>query len=769
MIANDNLYMISIIGPDGSMRETELSGDYQGTVNLGRDASLNKIAIQMPFVSARHGRISFEKAGIYYQDLNSRNGTEVETEGIVRFLRNTAKKTKLTDGAILKIYGGDPDECVTILFYRNCQRESWKKIPVGKKPISIGRSRKNDIVLKNSSVSREHATIQERNGICTIYNLKSTNGLLVNGHAVQSEQVLKTQDIIHILNYQMIFAGNLLFYKTGTRGVTLETRELQKTVGKPKKVILNHVNLGIGSNEFVAIVGGSGAGKTTLMNAMSGFDKEVQGSVFCNGIDLRQNFQHLKSMIGYVPQQDIIYENLTLKKMLYYTAKLKMPKDTTQREIDEKIDEVLDMIELSEHQHTYIRKLSGGQKKRASIAVELLADPKLFFLDEPTSGLDPGTEKNLMATLSKLSKTKDKTIIMVTHTTQSLHMCDKIIFMGPGGRLCFCGTAEQALMFFDTDSLVNVYNIIAEDPELWEEQFAHCADTGKGREPVSREQSSLKEKKNSSLHQLLYLSLRYAELIKNDLPRLLLIFLQPLAIGFLLYLVSDEEIFDIYESTKSMLFALSCAGIWMGLFNSIQEICKERVIIKREYMANLKLPIYILSKFLIQAVIGLLQSVILVSVFLITVGKSGEGILFEHFHGEILLTIWLTVLAAMAIGFVISSIVKTGDKAMAVAPFVLIVQLLFSGILFALEGAGEWISYLTISRWSVEALGSIVDLNGMQLRMQKEIPTLVHEAEEFFDCSLGHLGQVWGILFCMTLVFSAVSVVLLRNVAKDSR
>ena len=122
--------------------------------------------------------------------------------------------------------------------------------------------------------------------------------------------------------------------------------------------------------------------------------------------------------------------------MLYYTAKMKMPQDTSDQEIEERIEEVLRMVELSEHKDTYIRRLSGGQKKRASIAVELLANPGLFFLDEPTSGLDPGTEEQLMRTLSKLSKEQEKTIVMVTPTINNLDLCDKVIIMGYGGRLC---------------------------------------------------------------------------------------------------------------------------------------------------------------------------------------------------------------------------------------------------------------------------------------------------------------------------------------------
>lgn len=764
-----NQYNLSIINSSGIQQELELRISPGERIAIGRDTVSNQVVLPYPFVSSHHGEFFFENGDLWYCDLRSTNGTAIESNGAHSVLFRTDKKARIRDGAIIRIGTQNDAEIITILLYRKQGNESWRKVPIGKKPLTIGRSSKNDIVLKSSGVSRNHAIIFEHNGVCTLRNLKSTNGLLLNGRFVDDEIELKTQDVIQILDYQMLFSGNLLFYKTSAKGVNLETVNLNKVVDKGKKTILNHVNCTIESNEFVAIVGGSGAGKTTLMTAMSGFDKEVQGTVFCNGINLLQNFQHLKSMIGYVPQQDIIYENLTLRRMLYYTAKLKMPKDTSQQEIEEKIDEILEIIELKEHQNNYIRKLSGGQKKRASIAVELLADPKLFFLDEPTSGLDPGTEKNLMATLSKLSKTRDKTIIMVTHTTQNLHMCDKIIFMGPGGRLCFCGTAEQALMFFDTDSLVNIYNIIAENPALWEEQYARCMVGEMHEKKQSADRQLRKDKKSNALHQLLYLCLRYAELIKNDLPRLLLIFLQPLIIGGLLYVVSDEDIFDIYESTKSLLFALSCAGIWMGLFNSIQEICKERVIVKREYMANLKLPIYILSKILIQAVIGLLQTIILVGVFLLAVGKSKEGLLFDHFYFEIFLTIWLTILASMAIGFIISSVVKTGDKAMAVAPFILIIQLLFSGILFKLEGFGKAISCLTISRWSVEALGSICNLNDMQHQMQEQFPTLQYEAESAFEFTKDHLMTTWGILLLMLVIFLVGSFILLRNVAKDNR
>ena len=156
---------------------------------------------------------------------------------------------------------------------------------------------------------------------------------------------------------------------------------------------------------------------------------------------------------------------------------------------------------------------------------------------------------------------------MVTHTTQSLDLCDKIIFMGRGGRLCFCGTTEEARMFFDTRSLVDIYNEIAAKPEVWEKQYKKFVSP----KPADVRQNNTEGKRKyiGGIRQTFILMSRYTELIKNDIQRLGMLLLQPVAIALLLAVVADDEVFEIYESTKSILFALSCAGIWIGLFNSI--------------------------------------------------------------------------------------------------------------------------------------------------------------------------------------------------------
>ncbi|MGL6201969.1 MAG: FHA domain-containing protein [Lachnospiraceae bacterium] len=766
--------ILTIIDTQGTLKEFNLDTFAKPQILMGRNAQLCDIVLADNIVSKCHGIIKLTEGKIYYSDNESSNGTFIENYASRRLLDKNSGQVELVDNTILKIGALDqPDKMILLLYHEVKEGVRWQRLNLSDRVETIGRSTDNQIVLNHPGISQIHARVEKGEYGFQLYDNHSTNGVMINGQTLTAPRRLKDKDVIQILNIQLIFSGTCIYYyQKASAGIYLKVNNVSKQVGTGGKckLILQDVNCEIKGNEFVAIIGGSGAGKSTLMNVISGFDTKFTGKVYCNGVDLISQFQNLKNIIGYVPQEDIIYENLTLKKMLYYTAKLKMPEDMTNTEIKARIDEVLNMVDLAAHQDTYIRKLSGGQKKRASIAVELLADPSLFFLDEPTSGLDPGTEKNLMQTLNSLAKGQNKTVIMVTHTTQNLHLCDKIIFMGPGGRLCFCGNVDQAKQFFGTDDLVNVYNMIAANPEKWQQVQAHKA--RREDNDIPAQSSNIEAKRThrtAPLRQLIILIRRYVELVKNDQIRLLILLLQPLIIGALLYVVADDQVFEIYESTKSMLFALSCSAIWIGIFDAIQEVCKERPILKREYMANLKLPCYILSKFLVQTVLGLCQALILTTVFMKLVGVDQKGIVLDHFYWEILLVVWLTILASIAMGLIISAVVKSGDKAMAAAPFVLIIQLLFSGILFTLEGAGKVISYFTISRWSVEGLGSIAKLNRLDLRLQEDFPMLEHEAESFFKASLPHLINTQGILIVMVVVLILISMITLRSLSKDSR
>lgn len=723
-----------VIVDRNGIKEYDLSQFEDGAYTFGRNEN-NSIPLNSSIVSGNHGEIYIQGGQFFIKDNASSNGSYIAygTQFVQmtpnQYYGGNGKDMIIRLGTNQSMDGIDP---VLLLYTARQANGRWKTFELKAGDTSIGRAENCDIRLKNVAVSRYHAGVRNANGQYYVFDNGSTNGVFVNGSRIQRSYHLSNKDIFTVLNTTFIYDGNVVYYKVNPEGIALEIHDLNKDVPAKggKKTILDKVSLSIEPNEFVAIIGGSGAGKTTLMTAMSGFDSKVTGRVYCNGTNLRENFQTLKNIIGFVPQQDIIYENITLKKMLYYTAKMKMPEDTSTAEIDARIEEVLGMVELSEHKDTYIRRLSGGQKKRASIAVELLANPGLFFLDEPTSGLDPGTEEHLMRTLSKLSKEQEKTIIMVTHTINNLDLCDKVIIMGYGGRLCYCGSPAGIKDFFQTDDLVKVYDIITADPKGWESRFRMSGINQVSEHAAESNGEAIKPRKVNGFTQLGILVRRYTTLIMNDMQRLALIFGQPLIIGLLLTLVAGPDIYQKFTETQSILFTLMSGGIWMGLLNTIQEVNKERVILKREYMGNLKLPVYMLSKYIVQGVISLVQAVILVVTFVLVKGTpSCKGVIISNATIEIIVLIFLTIYASAGMGLLLSSITKSADRAMAIAPFVLIIQLIFSGILFELTGATDKISYVTFSRWAMESIGSTCDLNELEPPGQEESDSV----EEQFD------------------------------------
>lgn len=539
------------------------------------------------------------------------------------------------------------------------------------------------------------------------------------------------------------------------------------------KNICNHITLSIEPCEFVAIIGGSGAGKSTFMNCISGYVPATSGSTIVNGEDLYSNYATIKSIIGYVPQQDIVYDDLTLFDMLDYAARLRMPHDSTENERISRIHTVIKSVELSGHEKTFIGRLSGGQKKRASIAVELLSDPNLFFLDEPTSGLDPGTERNLMHTLHGMTRA-GKTVILVTHNTLNLQLCDKIIFLGKGGNLCFAGSYEDALTFFGVDSLVNVYNMLTDNALEWKNQYDKSKYksvpqydlVSKTSGPASSRNGLIRNLRQFFL-QITVLSKRYAHLIINDRQRMLLLLLQPTVLILLISLVKDGEEFTQYEMTKSILFALSCAAFWIGIMNSIQEVCKERVILKREYMTGLKLPAYVGSKLGVMIALSAVQALLLLITFNIVIGSPDEGIIFNSFM-DMYLTTFIAILAAAALGLLVSSIFKNADRALTIAPILVLPQILYSGIMFSLDGIKETISYVVFCRWTMESYGSIANLNDLPLKAEQDgFALFVHEFEEIFERATDHLSFTWLILLGYVLVFAIASGIILRSVKND--
>lgn len=757
------------------------------TVTFGRDDT-NDIIISSEIVSRKHGYFTI-KDGICYITDKSTNGIYVNGKKVTQI--------ELKDGDSIRIDDIEHSlpSGINMIFSGKNSGADWKTYNIVKDVTTIGRKSDCDIVIEHPRINSVHAEIHRVDHRYILVSLGNENGILVNNLPMDGTRYeLRDEDWFAIANVKLSYSGGVIHYRKEERGHSLELYHISKFVKRPfhkDKKILDDTSMLISPGDFVAIVGGSGSGKSTLMNCINGFDEPTTGKVLVNRRDLYKNYDEIKNDIGYVPQQDIVHENLTLISMLRYVARLRLSEDMSKAERENRVKDVLRIVELTDDKDKFIRKLSGGQKKRASIAVELLSDPGLFFLDEPSSGLDPGTERNLMHTLKRMSD-DGKTVIMITHNTNNIHLCDKLIFLGRGGYVAFCGRPEDARSFFGIpkgEDLTEAYSKVEEDPAGWEAKFNaspyNKTETLGEVKTLKLSDKEKKEKKNtlkqqhhtSFFHQFSVLSQRYINLIWNDKTRLLFLLLQGPLIAYLFSFVTVENTFKSYFDAQSMLFCLSCAGIWVGLMNAIQEVCKERNIVRREYMSDVRLSAYICSKLAVQTILAVIQCGLMLTVFTLTIGVPEKGVIFSHSIVEMMITLVLVTVSSSSLGLLVSSLVKNTDRAMVFAPIILIPQLLFSGILFELNGVTEVLSWLCVSRWSMQAFSNTANLNGVlwnTLSLKYKSPELLQQAYDLnksalYQHSVGSLLGTWGIIILTIAVFGLLSMIVLRSVKNDKR
>ncbi len=714
---------ISITFVEGGavVAETTLLPSMNQSIRFG-SAPDNDLVVSPPSgtVSGHHGQISMVNGWCVVRDLGSSNGLYLNGQRLQEF--------RVAPGDVVTI--GMPQRgarrCVMVVGEVG---HSWDVFPLANRDrVVIGRVAGNDLVIPDPTVSSRHAFLTFDGGRWIVSDAGSTNGTKVNGTFVFQPAPIDAGSTLSLGGVQVVVLDGCLLVPTTRHGVDVDGRDLvrYRKNGKTTRITTDHISLHIKRGEFVAIVGGSGCGKSTLLNELNGSEPADEGSVTLDGTDLYANFKMLKSSIGYVPQQDIVYDDLRLYDMLVYAAKLRMQSDTTAEERKARIEEVIALLELDGVRNNYIGRLSGGQKKRASIAVELLADPRLLFLDEPTSGLDPGIERKLMQSLAKMAH-EGRTIILVTHTTLNLHLCDQVVFLGAGGKLCYAGDPQGAKSFFGVSDYVEVYPKIDENPEYWERQFAarpRFADAGQQR-PTSGESLLGKTKSSGFFRQVLTLIARYSRLMLNDRGRLLLMLLQAPLLAELINLVAATDVFGVCEDTKFYLFALSCAAFWVGIFDSIQEICKETSIFRRECDGGLRIGAYLISKVVVLGVLCFVQTLLLVAVLVLFKGTPAHSFLPPVL--ELTISTYLTVISAMSVGLLVSALFHSPDKALAMAPILIMPQILFSGIAFELNGVTEKISYAINCRWAIEALGTSAGLNDLDLAIYGEEITVPEE------------------------------------------
>lgn len=266
----------------------------------------------------------------------------------------------------------------------------------------------------------------------------------------------------------------------------------------------------------------------------------------------------------------------------------------------------------------------------------------------------------------------------------------------------------------------------------------------------------------------------YFEILFGDKKNLLISLLFPVLAAFIVVWIAGENMFVHYDGTKSGSFVIVSAAIWGGLFNSIQTVVKDRANVKRSYVAGARIRCYTISRALVQLLLCIFQSAILTCSYVGVNMKYGNdlpknGIIFDNVLVEYFLTILLLMYAADAMGLMISCIVRKEETANVMAPYILIVQLIFSGILFEMEGVADYVSYAMLSRWGMEALGSTSNLNDLPLKLAEQAPMLVKEFEDGFDSTTEHIFMVWGILLGFSLAFIILGNIFLHRVSKDAK
>ncbi|GAX42594.1 FHA domain-containing protein [Tolypothrix sp. NIES-4075] len=683
----------------------------------------------------------------------------------------------LTNGSEIYI-GQNPQNQVLLKYYNPANpvittQPGLKSISLKNRSVLIGRDTNATLPLDAPTISRHHATIDTDAQGRYILRDHSTNGVFVNGQRVNSTTLLLPGATIRIGPYTLIVRGDELQILDQGDQIRLDAcNVVLETKGKRR---LDDVSLAIEPGQFVALVGGSGAGKSTLMRSLLGTEQITKGVIYLNGEDLRKNFNIYRTQIGYVPQDDIIHRELTVAEVLTYAAKLRLPPDI---DVAKVVEKTLEDVEMSHRRNARVSELSGGQRKRVSIGVELLADPKLFFLDEPTSGLDPGLDKKMMQLLRKLAD-QGRTVILVTHATANIKLCDRVVFLGQGGRLCYFGPPDACLRFFGVkEDFADIYNQL-EKPETVIDQAQKFYSSDDYRRYVANHlspgnqtsQTNAGNKQGSGISftkQLGILAQRYFQIQQRDRINLALALLTA-PIGISLITIALKDIHPLILPAKPdatlaplalrVLFVFTCAALWVGLSSSLQEIVKEAAIYLRERLVNLSLFAYLGSKLTILSGLAFLQTLL---IYLIVLGlfKSPQPQLISWYLG-LSITTFLTLLTSMSLGLLISAIVKNSSQANSALPLLLIPQIIFSGVLFKMEGIASKISWLMLSRWSIGAYGTLVNINAM-IPDPMKLPDGSTVARPFdptpvYDATWTNLQLNWGLLCLHSAIYLTIA------------
>lgn len=644
----------------------------------------------------------------------------------------------------------------------------------------IGRALENELVVSDLQVSRHHAEFHATpDSRFEIRDLGSHNGTYVNGQPLSKSgsALIGPNDIVGVGHSTFRLVGDRLEEFVDTGAVSFAARHLTVTVDGGKQ-ILKDVSFGVPEKSLVGVIGPSGSGKSTLLKALTGYRPANQGDVLYDNRNLYKQFAELRQRIGLVPQDDILHKELTVTRALKYAAKLRFPADTTEAERQARIHEVLAELKLDIHKDKKVTSLSGGQRKRVSVALELLTKPSLIFLDEPTSGLDPGMDRDVMQLLRGLAD-DGRTVLVVTHSVAELAICDKLLVMAPGGAVAYFGPPEEALNFFGYSTWADVFSAFENYRDYdWAGRWRgsqhyqmYAADIDAvAAQPVHMppHQQMRPPKPQGWMTQLWTLMRRYVSVIASDRGFMGLMVILPAVLGIVSVVIPAD--FGLappkppsrFNGDAGTIMLILVIGMtFSGAANSVRELIKERVIYERERATGLSRSAYLMSKVIVLGLITALQGVIICGIGFATRDLPAEGLIMPP-AVELCVTIIALGFTSMMFGLVISSLVKTSEKTMPLLVMFAIVQVVFTGILFQVYGSLglEQFAWLMPSRWAIAAAGSTLDLAHLMPPWDKQNPT---DLDPLWEHTAGQWGMNIAVLLFIGIICGFAVARLLRR------
>ncbi len=705
-------------------------------VTIGR-AEDNEIVVDSRIVSRHHAYLERVLDG-YLLTVITEAGNPVLFNG-----RPLTTSHKLQHGDILRIGSLDPGMMVTMTYVDPSQAVETQATPIRfseKNIIQIGRDASNDVVLNSPAVSRYHAQIERVGQRHRLTDLRSTNGSFVNDKRIEGDVWLQPSDVIQIGSFRFVMGEDELGQYDESRGLRVDALDLNKWVRKDLN-ILKDISLAFKPREFVVVVGQSGGGKSTLVDAIAGYRPATHGVVLVNGTNIYSNFDVIQNEIGYVPQRDIIHYELTVYQALNYAARLRMPSDTGKEERHQRIMQVLEDLDLVERKDTPISRLSGGQIKRVSIGVELLTKPGLFFLDEPTSGLDPGTETAFMHLMRRLAD-QGRTIVMITHATKNVMLADKVVFLARGGYVAWFGPPEEALSYFNQFrsereqrahemEFDQIYAIL-DDPgkgkaQEWAERYMQLpayqkyiieplqsARTFISKGPKEKQEGKVARLKGrprvSGFRQFMILSARNIKILSRDRTSLILMLLVPILVASLDFFLAPAMGKHLYDfkignaanaSVTIFLLAIDC--LLVGGFSQMREFVKEADVYKRERLVNLKIFPYVASKAWVALMLSVYGAAVFVTIHFLAFDIPSTPLIIGFYY----ISMVLAVLAGSMTGLLASAISKSPSVAPLLMILLIIPQIVLSGSLAPLP---EKVTAIASTRWAFQDFAGLTGM-----------------------------------------------------------